>query len=285
MSRINKYRLGFSECASKVSQYLENTDGVETDFRSRLLNHLTTVTMSSDQDSENSDSQIPLMPNQQMQDRIHQARPNQNITANVDSTNSVMTTNQSVETQNEANQRVNGKTCNAIEWSSVQNQNNMASNLVYNTQSANVSAASGQVAYIVPASGVLQYNNAPVPCSNVFIRLVQPININTSPAPCRSPFVVTTSSSSPAYVNQPTIANLQPEQKLTFLPQTVPRINDRVAFESTDSVQRLNNLTSNLGQNKTTLSLSSTQFGQNDSDITKEITSKESKGTDMWRPW
>lgn len=199
MSRINKYRLGFSECASKVSQYLENTDGVETDFRSRLLNHLTTVTMSSDQDSENSDSQIPLMPNQQMQDRIHQARPNQNITANVDSTNSVMTTNQSVETQNEANQRVNGKTCNAIEWSSVQNQNNMASNLVYNTQSANVSAASGQVAYLVPASGVLQYNNDPVPCSNVFIRLVQPININTSPASCRSPFVVTTSSSSPAY--------------------------------------------------------------------------------------
>lgn len=142
-----------------------------------------------------------------MQDRIHQARPNQNITANVDSTNSVMTTNQSVETQNEANQRVNGKTCNAIEWSSVQNQNNMASNLVYNTQSANVSAASGQVAYLVPASGVLQYNNDPVPCSNVFIRLVQPININTSPAPCRSPFVVTTSSSSPAYscmwINRP----------------------------------------------------------------------------------
>lgn len=285
MSRINKYRLGFSECASKVSQYLENTDGVETDFRSRLLNHLTTVTMSSDQDSENSDSQIPLMPNQQMHDRIHRACPNQNLTANVDSTNSVMTTNQSVETQNEANQRVNGKTCNAIEWSSVQNQNNMASNLVYNTQSANVSAASGQVAYLVPASGVLQYNNDPVPCSNVFIRLVQPININTSSAPCLSPFVVTTSSSSPAHVNQPTIANLQPEQKLTFLPQTVPRINDRVAFESTDSVQRLNNLTSHLGQNKTTFSLSSTQFGQNDSDITKEITNRESKGTDMWRPW
>lgn len=285
-SRINKYRLGFSECASEVSQYLENIDGVETEFRSRLLNHLTTVTMSSDQDSENSDSQIPSMPGQQMQDHIHRKGPNCNSAANVDRTHSRMTTNQSVETQNEANQRVNGKTCDASEWSSIQNPNSMANNLLYNTPSTKVSAASGQVAYLVPASSLLQYNNAPVPCSNVFIRLVQPININTSSAPCISSFVVATSSPNPAYVNQPTIANLQTEQKLTFQPHTVPRINDGVAFQSTDSVQRLNNLTtSHLDQNKKTISLSSTQFGQNDSHITKEITSKEAKGTEMWRPW
>lgn len=281
-SRINKYRLGFSECASEVSQYLENVDGVETEFRSRLLNHLTTVTMSSDQDTENSESQI----NPQMQDRIHRKSPNFKNTANADQNHSKVTANRSVETQNEANQRVNGKPCDAIEWSSIQNPNSMANKVLYNTPSTNVSAASGQVAYLVPASSCLQYNNAPVPCSNVFIRLVQPININTSSAPCISSFVVATGSPNPAYVNQPTIANLQTEQKLTFQPQTVPRINDGLVLQSTDSVQRLNNLTtSHLGQNKMTISLSSTQLGQNDSHITKEIISKEAKGTRMWRPW
>lgn len=286
-SRIKKYRLGFSECASEVSQYLENVDCVETEFRSRLLNHLTSVTMSSGQDTENSDSDsvIPLILGQQMQDHIHQKSPNLKNTANIVQNNTWMTTNQSFETQEEADQRVYGNTCDAAEVSSVQNPISMASNLLCSKPSTTAGVSSGEVAFLVPASSFLQYNHPAVSCSSVFIRLVQPVNIQSSSAPCISPVVVANSSPSTVCLDKSTIAKLQTEQKLTFQPETATRINDRAAFQSTNSVQCLNDLTSSqLGQNKMTLSLSSNQSGQNDCRISKEKLGKETKGSDMWRP-
>ena len=39
---INKYRLGYNECANEVTRYLGNVEGVGVDSRARLLRHLTT---------------------------------------------------------------------------------------------------------------------------------------------------------------------------------------------------------------------------------------------------
>ncbi|UXI15651.1 conserved oligomeric Golgi complex subunit 6-like [Sarcoptes scabiei] len=39
-SVLNKYRAGFSECASEVSRYMNNIDGFDQSFRQRILSHL-----------------------------------------------------------------------------------------------------------------------------------------------------------------------------------------------------------------------------------------------------
>jgi hypothetical protein len=39
-SVLDKYRVGFSECASEIGRYLTQVDGVEVELRSRLLSHL-----------------------------------------------------------------------------------------------------------------------------------------------------------------------------------------------------------------------------------------------------
>ncbi|XP_064642779.1 transcription factor HES-1-like isoform X2 [Lineus longissimus] len=37
---LDKYRVGFSECASEIGRYLNQVDGMEVDLRGRLLGHL-----------------------------------------------------------------------------------------------------------------------------------------------------------------------------------------------------------------------------------------------------
>nr|CDF52134.1 transcription factor [Euperipatoides kanangrensis] len=39
-SVMSKFRAGFNECASEISRYLVNIDGVDTNVRQRILNHL-----------------------------------------------------------------------------------------------------------------------------------------------------------------------------------------------------------------------------------------------------
>src|SRR5699024_4602342 len=37
---LNKYRAGFSECATEVSRYMGNMEGVDQSLRQRILSHL-----------------------------------------------------------------------------------------------------------------------------------------------------------------------------------------------------------------------------------------------------
>ncbi|KAK3104604.1 hypothetical protein FSP39_005961 [Pinctada imbricata] len=45
---INKYRLGFNECANEVSKFLGNMNGIDAEIRARLLNHLANYTVKPD---------------------------------------------------------------------------------------------------------------------------------------------------------------------------------------------------------------------------------------------
>lgn len=59
---INKYRLGFNECASEVSKFLGSQDSMDAEVRAKLLNHLANVVVSTEGTSAQNVAPQPQVP-------------------------------------------------------------------------------------------------------------------------------------------------------------------------------------------------------------------------------
>lgn len=67
---INKYRLGFNECASEVSSFLGSMEGSDAEVRSKLLNHLANCMVNPDPPSQSS-----RVPSSQCMDNLRSSPP------------------------------------------------------------------------------------------------------------------------------------------------------------------------------------------------------------------
>lgn len=187
---INKYRLGFNECASEVSKYLSNVDGLNAEFRARLLNHLANVTTNVEQPEENKDISPKASPVNRV--AYHAPYPKVNSTnLNIVQSNAgqilkvngspVSVANSNMVTadvmQNlEKNNNISQKLDNFV----VNNEPNVSSKVIHGVQTFPTQMQSGEVAFIIPAANMVQYGTIP----NYVIPVLQPqgaIQISNSP--------------------------------------------------------------------------------------------------------
>lgn len=179
---INKYRLGFNECASEVSKYLSNSDGLNAEFRARLLNHLANVTMNVEPE-ENKD----LSPKSSTMNRTNYNAPypiktnNLNVVHSntgsplkvkgnpVQISNSIATDGLQNFEKNNNTQKLENVVCTE----------NVTSKVIHGVHTFPTPMSSGEVAFIIPAANMLQYGAIP----NYVIPVIQPqgaIQIATS---------------------------------------------------------------------------------------------------------
>lgn len=180
---INKYRLGFNECASEVSKYLSNSDGLNAEFRARLLNHLANVTMNVEPE-ENKD----LSPKSSTMNRTNYNAPypiktnNLNVVHSntgsplkvkgnpVQISNSIATDGLQNFEKNNNTQKLENVVCT---------EQNVTSKVIHGVHTFPTQMSSGEVAFIIPAANMLQYGAIP----NYVIPVIQPhgaIQIATS---------------------------------------------------------------------------------------------------------
>lgn len=182
---INKYRLGFNECASEVSKYLANVDGLNAEFRARLLNHLANVTMNVEQPEENKD----LSPKSSTMNKITYSAPYPKITTNnlnvvlsnsgsalnmkgspVQVSNSVATDGLQNYENNNNTQKLENMVCS---------EQSVTPKIIHGVHTFPTQMSSGEVAFIIPAANMVQYGAIP----NYVIPVIQPqgaIQIATS---------------------------------------------------------------------------------------------------------
>ncbi|XP_048753933.2 uncharacterized protein LOC125665326 [Ostrea edulis] len=175
-SRMNKYRLGFSECAVEVSKYLEHTIGLETDFRARLLNHLVEVSMNTGQDNENRyhPMRASTVPNRSHQNPLLEDSSEYCQEANKDTNHTIGSagrypeTIQKKEIDNNGNYVMRNKEAEQMPASSMKD-------IYINT----THISSGDMAFLVPAGSLLQYSGNTMPGPKVFLQVIQPQSSNS----------------------------------------------------------------------------------------------------------
>lgn len=275
--RISKYQLGYSECASEVSEYLAKVDEVGTDLRSRLLNHLTDINMSSHKDTESIDydglvssrnsSPIQMIECPHVDALLNHDRNHTGTTLYTPPGNRVTCKT------NEANKKM-------VEETSCTVVNNMEHNDVISGL-----VTSGDVAYLIPATSLFQFGNVPYPSSNVVIRVLQPMNITNSTGTYVSPDLGTKNSPNIAIEKESkTIERVLPTDQSFHSPSPTPM--DDVTKEDvvSDDSRPFRYLSLPLQ-----LPSSCNQLSQNDviKDCNylhnKRDTSKHQN--QMWRPW
>jgi hypothetical protein len=175
-SRINKYHLGYSECAVEVSKYLERTNGLENDFRARLLNHLVEMSMTPSQDGENDYHAMKALnvPIESHPSPLHEDNSEYCQDTNKDKTRTIGSAGPYQETKQE-------KEINQNEDYVLRNKeaDQAPANSTKGVQTNTARVPSGEMAYLVPAASILQYSGSVVSGSNVFLQLLQPQHSNS----------------------------------------------------------------------------------------------------------
>ncbi|XP_061197031.1 transcription factor HES-4-A-like [Saccostrea echinata] len=172
---INKYRLGFNECASEVSKYLANMDGLNTDFRARLLNHLANITTNTEQPEETKEPKSPPLtkishqgPYPKVNSNAAQSNPGHVLKVNG---NVTMSSNVSAEVlRNVKSLEVNGNITAHKSENVICSEQNIPSKIIQGVHTIPTQMSSGDVAFIIPAANMVQYGTIP----NYVIPVLQP---------------------------------------------------------------------------------------------------------------
>lgn len=175
---INKYRLGFNECASEVSKYLANMDGLNTDFRARLLNHLANITTNTEQPEEPKEPKSPPLAkisNQGPYPKLNSNNSNavQSNQGHVLKVNGNVTMSSNVSTEvlrNVKSLEVNGNITAHKSENVICSEQNIPSKIIQGVHTIPTQMSSGDVAFIIPAANMVQYGTIP----NYVIPVLQP---------------------------------------------------------------------------------------------------------------
>ena len=201
---INKYRLGFNECASEVSKFLGTMNGIDTDIRSRLLNHLANCTVNPDPEVPETNvaneqrKPSPVLHQSSAIERVRLVNTRSILTGNsqtVINPGFVYGKNNNLQPLSTSPQATSTKIEKPVPIiSNVQSPSKSVSSLSQSeTQSVQVAKvfsgfqaiptkmASGEMAFIIPAGNVMSCNTIP----NYVIPVIQPqpsLQINTQTA-------------------------------------------------------------------------------------------------------
>lgn len=189
---INKYRLGFNECANEVSKYLTNMDGLNTEFRARLLNHLANVTVNIEQPEVTRETQsqsppitgTPYAPSKSPpvsrssyapypkfnSNNANVLQPNSGQVLKVNGNTISMPTNVSTEVLHNVQNLEKLGNITPHKSENAKCSENTPSKMVHGVQTFSSQMPSGEVAFIIPAANMVQYGTIP----NYVIPVLQP---------------------------------------------------------------------------------------------------------------